>query len=172
MGANHNPETCEAAMDSLWSLQYMTGPGILCAFAGKLRPSDSAADGCLASHAAHFRFTDFQVVFPYLLEISVWEVRAWLCSLASAILLVGRIFNFACVAWSRRYRLQVQQCRRLQLHSNSTHSIWRQWQRKSALFAAISLIIPLKLLFPEIWKACFEEGLNGTPALNMSLSSR
>lgn len=27
-------EDCEAALDSLWSLQYMTGPGILCAFAG------------------------------------------------------------------------------------------------------------------------------------------
>ena len=53
------PEACEAALDSLCSLQYMTGPGILCAFAGSAGSHGQAAD---SSHTAHFRFTDAKVI--------------------------------------------------------------------------------------------------------------
>lgn len=58
----HSNEQCEAALDSLWSLQYMTGPGILCAFAGQsyslqAKPAIIEGQTPTASHAAYFRFT-------------------------------------------------------------------------------------------------------------------
>ena len=56
--ATAKPEACEAALDSLWSLQYMS-PGILCAFAGAAGSHGLAAG---SSHTAHFRFTDAKVI--------------------------------------------------------------------------------------------------------------
>lgn len=62
MTEDSSSEEQDAGLDSLWSLQYMTGPGILCAFAGQLHPfgTPNIREG-LAGHAAHFRFTDPQV---------------------------------------------------------------------------------------------------------------
>ena len=66
-------ESAEGLLDAVWSLQYMTGRGILCAFAGQTdaKWSKVAQRGSgkpqlnidQPSHAIHIRFTDLQVRF-------------------------------------------------------------------------------------------------------------
>ena len=64
-------DVAEGLLDSLWSLQYMTGRGILCAFAGQCESSctknpqkEDLKHGLYTlkpTHAVHIRFTDLQV---------------------------------------------------------------------------------------------------------------